>query len=90
MCRRVLSGHDIDQVLGGGRLGPHSEHRSGEDWETTELRSARVLPTSVALLSLLKDFWSDRGDSVPTMPNWHAAAHAVHPEQTTRSTPSSF
>lgn len=54
---------------------------TGEDWESTELRSARLLPTSVALLNLLKEFWTDRGDPVPTQPNRHAAAHAVHPDQ---------
>lgn len=54
---------------------------NGEDWRRIKMRSARVLPTSVALLSLLKDFWTDRGDAVPTMPNRHAAAHAVHADQ---------
>jgi|GEM_PF-2726862 len=54
---------------------------NGEDWRRIKMRSARVLPTSVALLNLLKDFWTDRGDAVPTMPNRHAAAHAVHADQ---------
>lgn len=57
---------------------------TGEDWESTELRSARLLPTSVALLNLLEEFRTDRGDPVPTRPNRHAAAHAVHPDQYTQ------
>src|SRR5664280_1138233 len=47
---------------------------TGDDWQSTELRSARAPPTSVALLNLLKDFWTDHGDGIPTMPNRHACS----------------
>lgn len=54
---------------------------TGDDWQSTELRAARILPTSVAMLNLLKDFWTERGDPIPSKPNRHACAHAVSPEQ---------
>lgn len=54
---------------------------TGKDWRSLARRSARLLPTSVALRGLLEDFWTDRGDPVPTRPNRHACAHAVHPNQ---------
>lgn len=55
-------------------------HR-GKDWRSLALRSARLVPTSAALRGLLEDFWTDRGDPIPTRPNRHASAHAVHPDQ---------
>lgn len=53
----------------------------GEQWDHVSLRMFRMVPTSVALLNVLKEFWTEKGDSVPTMPNRHAAAHAVTREQ---------
>lgn len=53
----------------------------GKDWRSLAMRSARLLPTSAALRGLLEDFWTDRGDPIPTRPNRHASAHAVHPDQ---------
>lgn len=54
---------------------------TGKDWESIALRSARLLPTSVALRGMLEDFYTDRGDAIPRRPNRHASAHAVHPDQ---------
>lgn len=54
---------------------------TGKDWRALALRSARLVPTSAALRGLLEDFWTDRGDPIPTSPNRHASAHAVHPDQ---------
>lgn len=54
---------------------------SGKDWRSLAIRSARLLPTSVALRGLLEDCWTDRGEPIPTRPNRHASAHAVHPDQ---------
>jgi len=54
---------------------------TGKDWRSVAMRSARLLPTSVALRGLLEDFWTERGDPIPTRPNRHASAHAVHPDQ---------
>jgi len=58
---------------------------TGEGWESVPLRTFRMLPTSVALLSVLKEFWTEKGDPVPTIPNRHAAAHAVTTEQYTHA-----
>ena len=58
---------------------------TGEDWESVPLRTFRMLPTSVALLSVLKEFWIEKGDPVPTIPNRHAAAHAITTEQYTHA-----
>jgi len=54
---------------------------TGKDWESIALRSARLLPTSVALRGMLEEFYTDRGDAIPRRPNRHASAHAVHPDQ---------
>lgn len=54
---------------------------TGKDWRSLALRSARIVPTSAALRGLLEDFWTDRGDPIPTSPSRHASAHAVHPDQ---------
>lgn len=57
----------------------------GDDILDTKMRAIRVVPVSVALLSMLETFHPTTGASVPTRPNRHAAAHAVHPDQYTPS-----
>lgn len=55
--------------------------QDGTDWLKLPLRLVRLIPTSVALLNVLQEFWLSKGDPVPTTPNRHAAAHAVAPDQ---------
>ena len=58
-----------------------SQLHNGDRWGETEAQAARLVPTSVAVLSALDRFDSASGQPVPTKPNRHAAAHTVHPNQ---------
>ncbi|MCW2854566.1 MAG: hypothetical protein JWR52_181 [Marmoricola sp.] len=60
---------------------PRFQTRS--DWESTVMRAARTLPTSVAVLATLTQFKPETGDPIPLQPNRHATAHAVHVDQYT-------
>lgn len=57
-------------------------HR-GNDILDTKMRAIRVVPVSVALQGMLENFHPRAGEPIPTLPNRHASAHAMHPNQYT-------
>jgi len=54
-------------------------------WEDASLQDMRPALVLAAIPGALKEFWPDRGDSVPARFNRHASAHTVHAEQYTRT-----